>query len=106
MSGLPDKPHSLPNVAEGKLRRSLAVVTAGTQTWLTIFVTTIYNVILAWGVIAGALPFKDYIFAVGPINAMVFAFWLGSETALRTPPARPGTETQAEAPKPCDKCAD
>lgn len=83
---------------DSKLRRAMTVITAGTQTWLTIFVTTIYNLILGWGVVTANLTFKDYIFAVGPINTMVMAFWLGSETAMRQPPA-PTRPPEEESPK-------
>jgi hypothetical protein len=87
-------------IPEGKFRAAMAVITAGTQTWLTIFVTTIYNIILGWGVVTANLTFKDYIFAVGPINTMVMAFWLGSETALRQPSQpRPDTVSEPEEPK-------
>ncbi len=66
-----------------QVKGAFSYITAATQTWLTIFVTTIYNFVLAWGVVFGSLTFKDYIFAVGPVNTMVMAFWLGSETTRR-----------------------
>lgn len=67
----------------------MAVVTAGTQTWLTIFVTTFYNVVLGWAVFTGLLKIQDFIMAVGPVNTMVMGFWLGGEAALRDPRPRP-----------------
>lgn len=78
------------------MKNFLVRVTAGTQTWLTIFVTTVYNLALLYGVMSQGLSWKDYIFAVGPINTMVMAFWLGSETALRQPPLGVPPQQQEE----------
>lgn len=80
-----------------RLAEFLKKLTAATQTWLTIFVTTLYNFVLVWGVYADKLPFKDYIFAVGPVNAMVMAFWLGRENGRSNPV--PGSDEDPN-PKP------
>jgi hypothetical protein len=72
--------------------RILALLKLGTQTWLTVFVTTIYNVAMLWGVLRGDLPWKDYVFAIGPANTMVLAYWMGSETALRDPGRKDAAE--------------
>ncbi len=71
-----------------RLAMALQKFTAAMQAWITLFVATIYNLVLAAGVLNGMLPFKDYIFAVGPVNTMIMAFWLGGELALRDPKRR------------------
>jgi len=45
--------------------------------FLTILVTVIYNVALFGACVVGVLSIRDYITAVGPVNAMVMGFWFG-----------------------------
>ncbi len=88
-------------MTSARMKEFLKRLNAAMQTWLTVFVTTVYNFVLGWGVFSGKLTFKDYIFAVGPINTMVMAFWMGSETALREPGAgRRDIPPEPEPPAP------
>jgi hypothetical protein len=75
-------------------KQFLRFTSAGIQAWLTIFVTTVYNAVLAIGLFHGKVSFQEYIMAVGPINTMVMAFWLGSETRAAQPliPPKPDAE--------------
>jgi hypothetical protein len=79
--------------SDRRMRNFLIRLNAGTQTWLTIFVTTIYNFALLYGVLTGGLTWDNYIMSVGPVNTMVMAFWLGSETAMRQPGVFPSVDT-------------
>lgn len=49
--------------------------------YLTVLVTTVYNVALLVAVGAGKLEVKEYILAVGPTNAMIIGFWFGERAA-------------------------
>lgn len=53
--------------------------------FLTFFITVLYNLLLAWAVVAGLLKISDYIMAVGPVNAMIIGFWFAEKAALKKP---------------------
>ena len=53
--------------------------------YLTMFIATLYNVVLVWAVIASKLEIKDYIASVGPTNAMILGFWFAEKAALKDP---------------------
>lgn len=53
--------------------------------YLTFFIATIYNVLLAWAVVADKLSIRDYIVSVGPTNAMIIGFWFAEKAALKDP---------------------
>ena len=50
--------------------------------FLTVLISTLYNVALLVGLAMGALPVHDYITAVGPTNAMIIGFWFGERKSL------------------------
>lgn len=45
--------------------------------FLTVLVTTVYNIALLIGLVNGQLKVMEYITAVGPTNAMIIGFWFG-----------------------------
>lgn len=49
--------------------------------YLTVLITTIYNLALVACVWKGKLQVKEYILAVGPTNAMIIGFWFGERAA-------------------------
>lgn len=51
--------------------------------FLTVLVTLLYNGTLLAAVCLGSLPIKDYITAIGPVNAMVMGFWFGERSRVR-----------------------
>ena len=53
--------------------------------YLTFFIATIYNLLLAWAVLSGKLKVVDYMPAVGPMNDMLLGFWFGEKSALKDP---------------------
>ena len=53
--------------------------------YLTFFITTLYNCLLAWALVKGKLKIVEYITAVGPMNAMILGFWFGEKSALKDP---------------------
>jgi hypothetical protein len=53
--------------------------------YLTMFIATIYNIILAWAVFTGRLPVHDYMMSVAPINSMIIGFWFAEKAALKNP---------------------
>lgn len=55
--------------------------------YLTVLITTIYNVTLLIALYFGKLETKEYIMAIGPVNAMVMGFWFGERAALKRPDA-------------------
>lgn len=58
--------------------------------YLTVLITTIYNVTLLIALYGGKLEVKEYILAIGPVNAMVMGFWFGERAALKRPGAGEG----------------
>lgn len=50
--------------------------------YLTFFITLIYNVALLIALYHGKLEVKEYIMAVGPMNAMIIGFWFGERAAM------------------------
>lgn len=57
--------------------------------YLTVLITTIYNVTLLLALYLGKLEVREYILAIGPVNAMVMGFWFGERAALKQPGATP-----------------
>jgi hypothetical protein len=53
--------------------------------YLTVVITTIYNVTLLIALVMNKLEVKEYIMAIGPVNAMVMGFWFGERAALKNP---------------------
>ena len=49
--------------------------------YLTVLVTTVYNVTLVAGVASGKLDFEQYVMTVGPTNALIIGFWFGERAA-------------------------
>jgi hypothetical protein len=64
--------------------------------YLTMFIATLYNLVLAWGALDGKLDMKDYMTSVGPINAMIIGFWFAEKAALRDPNTK-NTEGKPDA---------
>lgn len=52
--------------------------------YLTVVITTIYNVTLLTALVMDKLEVREYILAIGPVNAMVMGFWFGERAALKT----------------------
>lgn len=65
--------------------RVLAELNKLVRPYLTFFITTLYNVVLAWATFTGLLTVSDYMVAVGPINAMILGFWFAEKAALKDP---------------------
>lgn len=53
--------------------------------YLTVLITTIYNLALLAALYFGKLEVKEYILAIGPMNAMIIGFWFGERAALKRP---------------------
>lgn len=53
--------------------------------YLTVVITTIYNATLMTALVMGKLEVREYILAIGPVNAMVMGFWFGERAALKDP---------------------
>jgi hypothetical protein len=70
-------------VAISVIREIASALDRLARPYLTAIVTTVFNGMCAWGVIAGKLSFKDYIMAIGPANAMIIGFWFGERTAMK-----------------------
>lgn len=51
--------------------------------FLTVLVTTLYNLALLAALGMGTLKISDYIMAMGPSNSMIIGFWFGERSALR-----------------------
>lgn len=51
--------------------------------YLTVLITTVYNIALLIAVGIGALEVRDYILAIGPTNAMIIGFWFGERAATK-----------------------
>lgn len=63
--------------------------------YLTFFITTLYNVLLAWALVNEKIKVMEYITAVGPMNAMILGFWFGEKSALKDP--KTGADAVKEA---------
>jgi len=46
---------------------------------LTFIITTLYNLILAWGVVTNRMTFTEYIQATGTVNGIIVGFWFGEK---------------------------
>lgn len=53
--------------------------------YLTVLITTIYNLALLIALSKGVLEVREYILAIGPTNAMIIGFWFGERAALKRP---------------------
>lgn len=53
--------------------------------YLTVFITTLYNVICVWALVEGELKIIEYIAAIGPTNSLVLGFYFGERAALKIP---------------------
>jgi hypothetical protein len=53
--------------------------------FVTTFVIITYNAVLIAALVLGVLPIRDYIMAVGPINASIIAWWFAERAALTDP---------------------
>lgn len=58
--------------------------------YLTVLITTVYNIALLVCLCMNKLGVNDYILAVGPMNAMIIGFWFGERAAAK----RQGTEPE------------
>lgn len=51
--------------------------------YLTVVITTIYNATLLIALVMNKLEVREYILAIGPVNAIIMGFWFGERAATK-----------------------
>ena len=77
------------------IERLFAAANKVVRPYLTLFITTLYNVLLAGAVMTNHLTVRDYIVAIGPTNAMILGFWFAEKAALKNPKADDAGDTES-----------
>lgn len=73
------------NAAPKVVRSWADAATTLARPYLTVLITTIYNVTLLTALVMNKLEVREYILAIGPVNAMIMGFWFGERAALKQP---------------------
>ena len=60
-------------------RQAIGAINDLVRPFLTFFITTLYNVILAWACFSERITVDQYMAQVGAVNAMIVGFWFGEK---------------------------